>query len=458
MMVMLKIGIKQRATSHGSTTLVQPTLRSQLSKYFGSAADRLMCVCLLSFPMPSFAESSFAHASVSQKDNEFFSYAVRVRSEHVDVAGDQGAAFTTKFRLNLKHQISTNWHAVMQLDHVESLFGDRHSDGVIVTNEPVIADPESTEFNQAYLGLSVGSLELTVGRQSISFGDHRFVGDVGFRQNDQTFDGVRLEYESVEGLTVNYAFLTQVNRILGKRAGETLSQRDIRFDRTPRRPGGQLGRHDVDAHLLNVEMRLADYVDVSAFTFAVHNHDFDPFSNRTVGVSADWKYKVGNLGLSASMILARQKKQQVEAGQYQDFWRLGFGVKRKAWHLEFRQEHFGSDASESFVTPLATLHKFQGWADQFLSTPSEGLRDSSLRLMWKQRPFTIDYRHHQFRTVASLAGHSKSVGVEHNLDLIFKPVREHEVKIRLADYKPESAGRLGKVRTKKLFLMYSYGF
>jgi hypothetical protein len=29
----------------------------------------------------------------------------------------------------------------------------------------------------------------------------------------------------------------------------------------------------------------------------------------------------------------------------------------------------------SFLTPLATLHKFNGWADKFLVTPLEGLSD-----------------------------------------------------------------------------------
>jgi hypothetical protein len=28
-----------------------------------------------------------------------------------------------------------------------------------------------------------------------------------------------------------------------------------------------------------------------------------------------------------------------------------------------------------FSTPLSTLHAHQGWADQFLSTPSAGIRD-----------------------------------------------------------------------------------
>jgi len=41
-------------------------------------------------------------------------------------------------------------------------------------------------------------------------------------------------------------------------------------------------------------------------------------------------------------------------------------------------EILGADtgaAFTSFQTPLATLHKFQGWADKFLTTPPNGIRD-----------------------------------------------------------------------------------
>ena len=33
------------------------------------------------------------------------------------------------------------------------------------------------------------------------------------------------------------------------------------------------------------------------------------------------------------------------------------------------------DGMYGFSTPLATLHKFNGWSDQFLTTPKEGLVD-----------------------------------------------------------------------------------
>jgi hypothetical protein len=36
------------------------------------------------------------------------------------------------------------------------------------------------------------------------------------------------------------------------------------------------------------------------------------------------------------------------------------------------------DGVKGFSTPLATLHKFQGWTDKFLGTPPNGIEDSFL--------------------------------------------------------------------------------
>jgi hypothetical protein len=38
-------------------------------------------------------------------------------------------------------------------------------------------------------------------------------------------------------------------------------------------------------------------------------------------------------------------------------------------------EKLGSDNGIALQTPMATLHKFNGWADLFLTTPAAGLRD-----------------------------------------------------------------------------------
>ena len=47
-------------------------------------------------------------------------------------------------------------------------------------------------------------------------------------------------------------------------------------------------------------------------------------------------------------------------------------------------ESLGSDNGDyGFATPLATMHKFNGWADTFLATPAQGLDDTYVSLNGK---------------------------------------------------------------------------
>jgi Alginate export len=56
----------------------------------------------------------------------------------------------------------------------------------------VVADPETYEINRLQLtNTSLPMTTLTAGRQRIVLDDHRFVGNVSWRQNEQTFDSLR---------------------------------------------------------------------------------------------------------------------------------------------------------------------------------------------------------------------------------------------------------------------------
>jgi len=46
-----------------------------------------------------------------------------------------------------------------------------------------------------------------------------------------------------------------------------------------------------------------------------------------------------------------------------------------------------TDGKTAFSTPLATGHKFNGWADKFLATPTGGLKDFNVRLGYKAKGF-----------------------------------------------------------------------
>jgi len=43
---------------------------------------------------------------------------------------------------------------------------------------------------------------------------------------------------------------------------------------------------------------------------------------------------------------------------------------------------FAGNGTVGFATPLATLHQFEGWADKFLTTPANGIKDLYGRLGW----------------------------------------------------------------------------
>ncbi|MGK2941532.1 MAG: alginate export family protein, partial [Immundisolibacter sp.] len=82
---------------------------------------------------------------------------------------------------------------------------------------PVVADPDGTEVNQAYLAWQgvAGNLA-RYGRQAINFDNQRFVGDVGWRQNQQTVDGFTYQNTMLADVAASYAYIYNVNRIFGE--------------------------------------------------------------------------------------------------------------------------------------------------------------------------------------------------------------------------------------------------
>jgi hypothetical protein len=85
------------------------------------------------------------------------------------------------------------------------------------TQFPVVADPPTDEINRLQLTSTIlPDTQLILGRQRIIYDDHRFVGNSGWRQNEQTFDALRVVQRSLDHLTVDFAYVNQVNRVFGK--------------------------------------------------------------------------------------------------------------------------------------------------------------------------------------------------------------------------------------------------
>ena len=94
-----------------------------------------------------------------------------------------------------------------------------------------------------------------------------------------------------------------------------------------------------------------------------------------------------------------------------------------------------SVALTSFQTPLATLHKFNGWADKFLVTPPNGLSDAygSLGYGWKKvgkiDAITLTAAYHRFGSDRL----GLRYGDEVNLQAVAK-VKRYTFLIKYADY------------------------
>jgi hypothetical protein len=78
-----------------------------------------------------------------------------------------------------------------------------------------------------------------LGRQKIIFDNARFVGDVGWRQNDQTFDAISYSNgKLVKDLTVTLDYVSKINPITGVVRPVRAPMANVKYCRLPCRQGG----------------------------------------------------------------------------------------------------------------------------------------------------------------------------------------------------------------------------
>jgi hypothetical protein len=294
-----------------------------------------------------------------------FSINARARFESVEQTGLTDAeALTLRTRLGFTTAPLQGFKAMAELENIVSPDGDRYSQAGINSGgagRAVVADPEGTELNQSFLAYASKAATVTIGRQRVVLDGARFVGDVAWRQNMQTFDGVTLVNRSVEKLTLTYGYLTRINRVFGNKHPQ--------------------GNWDSDSHLFN-----ASYAGLKAATITGYAYllDFDNAtaqSCETLGISFSGVTPVTDaVKLTYRAEFATQSDYGSSALNYTaEYLNLELGAAGKKVGFALGYEELGSDNGVSFRTPLATLHAFNGWADMFLTTPANGLRDVYLK-------------------------------------------------------------------------------
>ncbi|HKS54838.1 MAG TPA: alginate export family protein [Steroidobacteraceae bacterium] len=227
---------------------------------------------------------------------------------------------------------------------------------------PVIADPRSSELNRLQLtNTTLPGTTLTAGRQRIVLDDHRFVGNVGWRQNEQTFDAIRIVNKSVPHLILDVTWLDQVNRVFGRDSAQ--------------------GRYLGDSVLANASYEMTPG-KLTGFAYRIA---IDPIagvpgavrdSSQTFGVRFAGSRPVDAVKLSYVASYANQHEAARNPLSFDLDYYLGeISAGYGAYTLGAGLEILEGDGSKGFTTPFATLHRFQGWADKFLATPANGIDD-----------------------------------------------------------------------------------
>ena len=269
---------------------------------------------------------------------------VRLRYEFADIDGlDPAHGLTIRERIGFKTKAWNGFSVLAEGEFTQSAIDDYHGGAPGVDpfdpRNSVIADPDNEEINQAYLQYAGFDTTVKLGRQRIIYDNAAFIGNVGWRQNEQTYDAISLMNTSVPGLTLNYAYIDQVNRIFGEDATGI-------FENAP-----------AEIHLLNASYAGIKGLTLGGYMYLMEFEDAGStgWDNDTFGVSA----KGSLAGLALYGELAYQDKAgplNNEEGLYAHVTATKtFGAQT----LTFGIEHLDAGVQ----TPLATLHAFNGFAD-----------------------------------------------------------------------------------------------
>ena len=368
---------------------------------------------------------------------------LRVRYETVDDASRVPDANGTTVRARLGYETGywNSFQLGFDFDQIWTVGGATYnSTRNGKTSYPVILDPAMTALNRLQITYASDfDTKFTLGRQRIVLGNQRFVGNVGWRQHEQTYDSLSAVNTSIEDLTLTYAYLHRVNRIGGPAIAVPST--------TAAAATGQANYLKSDSHVMDAVylgfggLRLEAYVFL--LDFAAPSYATAPaqqlavarLDTATYGGRADYSFPLTqDITGKLTGEFAHQTNYANNPVAFQlNYW-LGEGSLSYAGLTGLvGYEVLEGNGTIGFATPLATLHAFNGWADMFLITPTNGLKDFYLKASYalpadfiEMKSLTGIVTYHDYTTdnlnagIGSEGDVSGELAVDNNVSLLAK--------------------------------------
>ncbi|NQY50209.1 MAG: alginate export family protein [Colwellia sp.] len=387
----------------------------------------LITTAILMAPAAFASETEHGNSITEALSDSTVKVELRARYEGVDQDGidKDASAATLKSRITVKTGSYSNFSMAIEVDKVDALVDNYNSKTNGNTEYPVVTDPQGTDVNQAYIKYENNGFSAVVGRQRVLHNNQRFVGGVGWRQNEQTYDGVRAQYKA-DAFSVDYSYIQNINDITANNVKG-------------------------DFHLANGIYKINKSHKVSAFAYLLDYDAIEQAQNSSSIVGALYNGNFGKFLVNAS--LASQSDNGDNPTSYSAMYiNAEAGYNFGPVTLLAGYELLGSDNGVGFNTPLATKHKFNGWTDKFLGTPGEGLQDVYITAKGKVSEVKWAATYHDFSSDVE----SIDFGSELNLVATYQVNKNYGVLVKAANYSDGDVA--AKTDTNKIWVQLTAKF
>lgn len=329
---------------------------------------------------------------------------IRPRYEYADVK-DNGKDAANAYTARVKLKATANLFEIEGLStsvgiiSVNNFGSDKYNSTANGnTQYDVIKDPQKAMISNAELNYTMGKTTFHAGRSQVNLDNQRFIGTVGWRQFERSYDTVYVADNSVENLSVLAAW---VYGLQGVGAGDTT---------------------DTNSVLLNASYSVMPELKITAYDYMIADAH-DTYGIALTGAiptdlaKLDYRVEYAQQG-DASMDIHGGPKAKADASYYNLDLGANISGLLVGANYEFLSGTTGTDGKTAFNPALGTNHKFNGWADMFYvaNVPQGGLEDMNVRLGYKNKDFgKLLAVYHKFtadKTMAAAIGTTDHLGSE----------------------------------------------